>query len=143
MSKFFLSIRPCTASRLTLMAYYVSKLCTNPYTHKKNLCLLYRQIIMLDGSLLLCFVLCYNIHCISTVSQYVLIQSWWHARIKYCIKTAVLASCPTQITNQHFYRPMPLLMLLLVLSLSSSYSIDRLLYTGTSIACMCLHNVIT
>ena len=36
------------------------------------------------------------------------------------------ASCPTRTTAQRFYRPMPLLSLYLVLSLSSSsFSLDR------------------
>ena len=44
-------------------------------------------------------------------------------------------SCPTRTTNQRFYRPMLLLMLYLVPSLSSSsFPPDRLLYTGTLIA---------
>ena len=44
------------------------------------------------------------------------------------------ASCPTRATTQCFYRPMPLLSLYLVLSLSSSsFSLDRQPHVGRSV----------
>ena len=44
------------------------------------------------------------------------------------------ASCPTRTTTQRFYRPMPLLSLYLVLSLSSSsFSLDRQLCADTRV----------
>ena len=50
------------------------------------------------------------------------------------------ASCSKRTTTQRFYRPMPLLSLYLVLSLSSSsFSLDRQLCADTSIACARLY----
>ena len=44
------------------------------------------------------------------------------------------ASCPTRTTTQRFYRPMPLLSLYLILSLSSSsFSLDRQLCADTRV----------
>ena len=53
------------------------------------------------------------------------------------------ASCPTRTTTQCFYRPMPLLSLYLVLSLSSSsFSLDRQLCADTRVYVGCAQSTV-